>query len=173
MATHSSVLAWRIPGMEEPGGLPSVGSHRVGHDWNDLAAAAICLLHVSPWTMALGVKIRDLEESLSHGSCPRGTSHMEHNHGSNVSLWIGRFPVCTCTIVLGFPGGSVVKNLFANTGDTSSIPDPGKSHLPQNVSARVPQLLSLCSGARGCSPRLMKLQKILCSSEDAVQPKVK
>ena len=32
MATHSSVLAWRIPGMEEPGGLPSMGSHRVGHD---------------------------------------------------------------------------------------------------------------------------------------------
>ena len=35
MATHSSVLAWRIPGMGEPGGLPSMGSHRVGHDWND------------------------------------------------------------------------------------------------------------------------------------------
>ena len=40
MATHSSVLAWRIPGMGEPGGLPSVGSHRVGHDGSDLAAAA-------------------------------------------------------------------------------------------------------------------------------------
>ena len=40
MATHSSVLAWRIPGMAEPGGLPSMGSHRVGHDWSDLAAAA-------------------------------------------------------------------------------------------------------------------------------------
>ena len=40
MATHSGVLAWRIPGMGEPGGLPSTGSHRVGHDWNDLAAAA-------------------------------------------------------------------------------------------------------------------------------------
>ena len=40
MATHSSVLAWRIPGTGEPGGLPSVGSHRVGHDWRDLAAAA-------------------------------------------------------------------------------------------------------------------------------------
>ena len=38
MATHSSVLAWRIPGTGEPGGLPSVGSHRVGHDWSDLAA---------------------------------------------------------------------------------------------------------------------------------------
>ena len=32
MATHSSVLAWRVPATEEPGGLPSTGSHRVGHD---------------------------------------------------------------------------------------------------------------------------------------------
>ena len=40
MATHSSVLAWRIPGMGEPGGLPSAGSHRVWHNWGDLAAAA-------------------------------------------------------------------------------------------------------------------------------------
>ena len=40
MATHSSILAWRIPGMGEPGGLPSMGSHRVGHDWSDLASAA-------------------------------------------------------------------------------------------------------------------------------------
>ena len=40
MATHSSVLARRIPGTGEPGGLPSMGSHRVGHDSSDLAAAA-------------------------------------------------------------------------------------------------------------------------------------
>ena len=40
MAPHSSTLAWRIPGTGEPGGLPSLGSHRVGHDWSDLAAAA-------------------------------------------------------------------------------------------------------------------------------------
>ena len=40
MATHSSVLAWRIPGMGESGGLPSMGSHRVGHNRSDLAAAA-------------------------------------------------------------------------------------------------------------------------------------
>ena len=40
MATHSSIPAWRIPGTGEPGGLPSMGSHRVGHDWSDLAAAA-------------------------------------------------------------------------------------------------------------------------------------
>ena len=39
VATHSSILAWRIPGTEEPSGLPSMGLHRVGHDWGDLAAA--------------------------------------------------------------------------------------------------------------------------------------
>ena len=52
MATHSSVLAWRIPGTGEPGGLPSMGSHRVGHDWSDSAAAAAplsrCLISLSP-----------------------------------------------------------------------------------------------------------------------------
>ena len=40
MATHSSVLAWRIPGTGEPGELPYMGLHRVGHDGSDLAAAA-------------------------------------------------------------------------------------------------------------------------------------
>ena len=40
MAAHSRVLAWRIPGTGEPGRLPSMGSHRVKHDWSDLAAAA-------------------------------------------------------------------------------------------------------------------------------------
>ena len=48
MATHSSVLAWRIPGTGEPGGLPSMGSHRVGHDGSNLAAAAA----VCPTTIA-------------------------------------------------------------------------------------------------------------------------
>ena len=45
METRSTVLAWRNPGMEEPGGLPSMGSHRVGHDWSALAAAAAALLN--------------------------------------------------------------------------------------------------------------------------------
>ena len=44
MATHSSILAWRIPGTEEPGGLLSMGSHRVRHDCSDLAAAAGVIL---------------------------------------------------------------------------------------------------------------------------------
>ena len=46
VATHSSVLAWRIPGMAEPGVLPSMGSHRVGHDWSDLTAAAAAFLYI-------------------------------------------------------------------------------------------------------------------------------
>ena len=46
MATYSSVLAWRIPGMVEPDGLLSMGSHRVGHDGSDLAAAAAIVLNL-------------------------------------------------------------------------------------------------------------------------------
>ena len=53
MATHSSVLAWRIPGMGEPGGLPSMGSHRVGHDRSDLAAAATTNLLSASMTLFL------------------------------------------------------------------------------------------------------------------------
>ena len=55
METHSSVLAWRIPGTGEPGGLPSMGLHRVGHDWSNLAAAAaaaaayLWLIHAEVW----------------------------------------------------------------------------------------------------------------------------
>ena len=62
MATHSSVLAWRIPGAGEPGGLPSMGSHRLGHDWSDLAAAAKSLQMVTS-----AMKLKDscsLEEKL-------------------------------------------------------------------------------------------------------------
>ena len=54
MAAHSSVLAWRIPGTGEPGGLPSTESNRVGHDWGDLAAAAA----------AAGQKVRKMLDKL-------------------------------------------------------------------------------------------------------------
>ena len=58
MATHSSVLAWRIPGIGGPGGLPSMVSHRVGHDWSDLAAAAATVKNPpamwETWVWSLG-----------------------------------------------------------------------------------------------------------------------
>ena len=50
MATHSSTLAWRIPGTGEPGGLLSMGSHRVGHDWSNLAAAAADSHWIKIWS---------------------------------------------------------------------------------------------------------------------------
>ena len=56
MAPHSSVLAWRTPGTVELGGLPSMGSHRVGHDLRDLAAAAAkCLRSLAVLSQPLGV----------------------------------------------------------------------------------------------------------------------
>ena len=57
MATHSSVLAWRIPGMGEPDGLLSVGSHRVGHDWSDLAGAEAALGHSAASGCYMGTEI--------------------------------------------------------------------------------------------------------------------
>ena len=69
MATHSGVLAWRIPGMGEPGGLPSLGSHRVGHDWSDLVAAAAEDPLERPWP------------------------HQHLNFSFRVS-WIVRKPIC-------------------------------------------------------------------------------
>ena len=58
MATHSSVLAWRIPGTGEPGGLPSMGSQRVRHDWSDLAAAAAAEeCFKGPWSTRRDVKL--------------------------------------------------------------------------------------------------------------------
>ena len=64
MATHSSVLAWRTPGTEEPGGLPSVGSHRVGHDWCDLAAE-----HSEYNIKIIFLKVKWLFENDSHNFC--------------------------------------------------------------------------------------------------------
>ena len=49
MATHSSVLAWRIPGTGELGGLPSMGLHRIRHNWSDLAAAAVAAVSINEW----------------------------------------------------------------------------------------------------------------------------
>ena len=65
MATHSSVLTWRIPGTGEPGGLPSMGSHRVRHDWGNLAAAAAAAAGVRynccPKMTLLGTKSRNFQ----------------------------------------------------------------------------------------------------------------
>ena len=70
MATHSSVLAWRIPGMGEPVGLQSMEFHRVGHDWSDLAAAAAMVKNLP----ATAGDIRDVGAILWSGRSP-GAGH--------------------------------------------------------------------------------------------------
>ena len=64
MATHSSVLAWRIPGMGEPGRLPSMGLHRVGHDWSNLAAAAAYKSKGFPGSSAGKKNLSAMQETL-------------------------------------------------------------------------------------------------------------
>ena len=94
MATHSSILAWRIPGMGEPGGLPSMGSDRVGYDWSDLAAAAVVQasshvrhlpLHGLQWT-------RLHCPSLSPGVC---------SHLCSLSLWY--YPIISSIALFSSP----------------------------------------------------------------------
>ena len=67
MATHSSVLAWRISGTGEPGGLPSVASHRVRHDWSDLAAAVAQLVKNPPANWETWVRSPGWENPLEKG----------------------------------------------------------------------------------------------------------
>ena len=71
MATHSSVLAWRLPGTGEPGGLLSMGSHRVRHDWSDLAVvAAAASLRGACWAVLCVPRIVQAGEGAS--SCCSG-----------------------------------------------------------------------------------------------------
>ena len=73
MATHSSVLAWRIPGTGEPGGLPSMGSHRVWHDWSDAAAAAAAAFFIKKEVHTQGKEFQSCmhnKKYLPATSCP-------------------------------------------------------------------------------------------------------
>ena len=70
MATHSSVLAWRIPGMAEPGELLSMGSHRVGHDCSDLAAAAAAAARSSTGASWVALVIKNLPANAGDARGP-------------------------------------------------------------------------------------------------------
>ena len=113
MATHSSVLAWRIPGTGEPGGLPSMGSHRVRHDWSDLAVVVAdwsrkwqptpvilpgkfhgrrSLIGYSPW----GCKESDRTERLYFHF---HSAYTLNKQGDNIQLWHTLFPIWNQPIV--------------------------------------------------------------------------
>ena len=106
MATHSIVPAWRVPGMEEPGGPPSMGSHRVGHDWSDLAAAAAA---------AASPTLRKLFFILSDATrCKVTKTESEAIPGSFASVhWM--FQMLLCCYCAGGPG-----SLFPDCPSSSS-----------------------------------------------------
>ena len=91
IATHSSILAWRIPWTEEPGGLQSIGFQRVRHDWSDLAC--------TEW---------DRPQNTRYFSTYSLFFQIPVQHACFSHLYLS-----VSTILLGFPGGSVVKNLPA------------------------------------------------------------
>ena len=130
MATHSRVLAWRILGTVEPGGLPSMGSHRVGHDWSGLAAAAATVQS----TVVQGLYFKP---RMSRSKCRNSGDVARSAKKGQLLFWTTvHFKVLFCKIrnlffyilclffmyylyekyyiVLynwfGFPGGSAVKN---------------------------------------------------------------
>ena len=96
MASHSSVLAWRIPGTGEPGGLPSMGSHRVGHDWSDLAVAVAAdvgnLIFGSSAFSKISLNIRKF---TVHVLLKTGLKNFEHYF---TSMW----DECNCVVVRAF-----------------------------------------------------------------------
>ena len=107
MATHSSVLAWRVPGIAEPGGLPSMGLHRVGHDWSNLAAAAVLSHSVMPNSLVTlvdcspsGSSVHGISQarilewvaiSFSRGSSqPRDRTQVSCTAGGFFTVWATR-----------------------------------------------------------------------------------
>ena len=85
--THSSVLAWRIPGTGEPGGLPSMGSHRVGRDWSNLVAAAC------RWHHSYGRNWRRTKEPLDESERGEWKSWLKAQHSENEDhgIWSHHF----------------------------------------------------------------------------------
>ena len=103
--------------------------------------------------MFMGDKHRRRQEICSTGHLKMCVERKEFQPFKN--KWVG-----------GFPGGTVVKNLPANAGDTGLIPVPGRSHIPRINEARVPQLLSL--GSRACEQQLLRLH---AASTEACVPR--
>ena len=81
MAPHSSVLAWKIPWMEEPGRLQSMGSQRVRHDWSDLAAAAVVMFHhvtIDNWYRVIITAMSPPVDLLHAGLSTKSFSKHQH-----------------------------------------------------------------------------------------------
>ena len=118
MATHSSSVAWRIPWAEKPGGLLSMGLHRVGHNWSNLAGVRALEKEMATHSNVLAWRIPGTVEP---GGLPSMGSHRVGHDWSNLAA---------AAAALELPRWSVVKNLPAkagDSGDAGSIPGLGRS----------------------------------------------
>ena len=134
MATHSSVLAWRIPGTGEPDGLPSLGSHRVGHDLTDLAAVTgsksaedgHCSINYNSWKIVNNpITPQGFPDSSvdKESTCNGGDPGWIPGWGRSVG---GEGRLLT-PVFLGFPCGLAGKETTCNAGDLHLIPRLGRS----------------------------------------------
>ena len=159
MATHSSVLAWRIPGTGEPGGLPSMGSHRVGHDWSDLAAgkrrgllshdwdSRDCSTCLSHFGAAITECLRDSSGFTSVEMSPSSRNWQVHGQGDSWSaLWqcLLLEPSCSGGAKGAF-GGFFFGCTTLHVG--SQLPDQRWNPRPLHWKLRV-----LTTGSSGISP---------------------
>ena len=113
------LLAWRIPGTGEPGGLLSMGSHRVRHDWSDLAAAAAAIFMLNLWdrTKIISISLKQIQQTLKITSVPYEKKIRMQTQVVWSLIWSSLFfflqHICTedQTRVL-LHAGSIMKNLF-------------------------------------------------------------
>ena len=97
MAPHSSTLAWRIPGTAKPGGLPSMGLHRVGNDWSNLAAAEAAGPSFTRWG---GISEQN-EQDLFPKRVLWGGESATHNHNWKFSTRNGKYKCIHCDKLTG------------------------------------------------------------------------
>ena len=139
MATHSSVLAWRIPWMEKPGRLQSMGSHRVGHNWSDLAAAAasayLRLLIFLPAILIPACASSSLAFHMMY------SAYKLNKQGDNIQSWRTPFPIwnqsvvpCAVLSVASWPAYRFLKSLNHTKTIPTLHPHPQKNCLPWNWS---------------------------------------
>ena len=119
IATHSSTLAWRIPGMEETGGLPSMGSHRVEHSWHNLAAAAAakpltCVDHNKLWKILKVMGIPDHLTCLLRNLYAGQEAMVRTGHGTTDWFQIGK-GVCQYCILSPYLLNLYAENIMRNT----------------------------------------------------------
>ena len=115
MATHSSVLAWRIPGTGEPGGLPPMGSHTVGHDWSDLAAAVAAELEHLTGDVQKRSALEDIQQnSPEEVAMEVPKTKLEHLPGADMRnmTWRGKKPAYCREVTSTFVWNETWQKIF-------------------------------------------------------------